>query len=98
MQADWLQPGFIALVIHVNSRGSISLQLHFLALGQIAKLCGARVPLCVYLDAPFLCFRVPFSLDLQPFGLMCIYGCRLSLVNRVQLPDRAFNLFCISCL
>lgn len=54
MQADWLQPGFIALVIHVYSRGSISQHVHFLAPGQIAKLCGAG-------ELLFACIWMPFS-------------------------------------
>lgn len=66
MQADWLQPGFIALVIHVYSRGSISQHVHFLAAGQIAKLCGARAPLCVYLDALFCVFAFHSRLICNP--------------------------------
>lgn len=66
MQADWLQPGFIALVIHVYSRGSISQHVHFLVAGQIAKLCGAGAPLCVYLDALFCVFTFHSRLTCSP--------------------------------
>ena len=50
------------------------------------------------LGRPFPYYRVPFSLDLLPFALMCIHGCRFSVANRVKIPGRAVILFCISCL